>query len=98
MIQNQPAARLEAAIRAADDELARRTAYAQTRGWKFTDEDLDAHPAAVNYVSLLGLTNWPEGTVMIDKWLLACEYRHTLAHELKHLERGPNPVVPHKVV
>lgn len=38
-----------------------------------------------------GVTNWPTGTVTLDRRLSQVQRRCTIAHEIVHIERGPVP-------
>ncbi len=38
-----------------------------------------------------GLTQWPAGTVTLDRRLSQVQRRCTITHELVHIERGPVP-------
>lgn len=40
---------------------------------------------------MIGLTNFAERTVTLDRRLLQAERRCTIAHELEHIRRGPVP-------
>lgn len=49
--------------------------------WTLRQADLDDNCA--------GSTNWPQGTVTLDRKLSQVQRRCTIAHEIVHIERGP---------